>query len=73
MHIEAKAAQEQEPLKATRRETSRPKRTRMTEDPDLIDYLLLLRFGPAKHPQPGQPLVNYASISRLVRKPLSTI
>jgi hypothetical protein len=45
----------------------------MTEDPDLIDYLLLLRFGPAKHPQPGQPLVNYASISRLVRKPLSTI
>jgi hypothetical protein len=45
----------------------------MTEDPDLIDYLLLLRFGPAKDSAQGRPLLNYASIARLVRKPLSTV
>jgi len=45
----------------------------MSEDPLLIDYLLLLRFdssSPNKYPR---PLLNYASISRITKKPLSTV
>jgi hypothetical protein len=45
----------------------------MTEDPMLIDYLLLLRFGPAKGADHGKPGLNHSSISRLVRKPISTV
>ena len=45
----------------------------MTEDPMLIDYLLLLRFGPAKGADHGKPALNHSSISRLVRKPISTV
>ena len=45
----------------------------MSEDALLIDYLLLLRFGGS---EPGlclRPQLNYASISRITKKPLSTI
>ena len=45
----------------------------MTEDPELIDYLMLLRFGPAKGAGHGNPALNYSSVSRLVRKPISTV
>ena len=40
---------------------------RMTEDPQLIDYLLLLRFGTSDVGQAARPVLNYASISKVVR------
>ena len=43
---------------------------RMTEDPDLIDYLLLLRFGVTRGRDGARPVLNYASIARLVKKPV---
>ena len=46
---------------------------RMTEDQQLIDYLLLLRFGTGDVGQAARPVLNYASISKVVRKPVSTI
>ena len=46
---------------------------RMTEDQQLIDYLLLLRFGPSDVGHAARPVLNYASISKVVRKPVSTI
>ena len=46
---------------------------RMTEDQQLIDYLLLLRFGTCDVGQASRPLLNFASISKIIKKPLSTI
>ena len=46
---------------------------RMTEDQLLIDYLLLLRFGTCDIGQASRPLLNFASISKIMRKPLSSI
>ena len=48
-------------------------RLRITEDQQLIDYLLLLRFGTSDPGQAPRPVLNFASISKVVRKPVSTI
>ena len=48
-------------------------RLRMAEDQQLIIYLLLLRFGTSDPGHAARPVLNYASISKVVRKPVSTI
>ena len=48
-------------------------RLRMTEDPQLVDYLLLLRFGTSDPGKAPRPVHKIASISKVVRKPVSTI
>jgi hypothetical protein len=45
----------------------------MTEDPQLISYLLLLRYGAVSGFDSAVPILNYASISKLVKKPLQTV
>ena len=45
----------------------------MTEDQHLVDYILLLQFGTIDVGQASRPMLNYASISKIVKKPLSTI
>ena len=45
---------------------------RMTEDPQLVDYLLL-RFGTSDPGHAPRLVLNFASISKVVRKPVSTI
>ena len=45
----------------------------MSEDPLLNGYLLLLRFGSSSPNKRPRPLLNYASISRITKKPLSTV
>ena len=45
----------------------------MTEDPQLVDYLLLLRFGTSDAGQAPRPVLNFTSILKVVRKPVSTI
>ena len=45
----------------------------MTEDQQLIDYLLLLRFGTCDNGPASRPMLNFASISKITKKPLSTI
>ena len=45
----------------------------MTEDQQLVDYLLLLRFGTCDIEQASRPILNFASISKIMKKPLSTI
>ena len=43
-------------------------RLRMTEDQQLIDYLLLLlRFGRSDPSHAPRPMLNFASISKVVR------
>jgi hypothetical protein len=49
------------------------KKLRMTEDQQLIDYLLLLRFGTCEVGPASRPMLNFASISKITKKPLSTI
>ena len=45
----------------------------MTQDQDLLDYLLLLRYGPAKVPGVAHPILNLSSVARMVKMPLSTV
>ena len=45
----------------------------MTENQQLIDYLLLLRYGTYDINQASRPIINFVSISKIIRKPLSTI
>ena len=40
---------------------------RMTEDQQLIDYLLLLRFDTSDVGLAPRPVLNFASISKVVR------
>ena len=49
------------------------KKLRMTEDQQIVDYLQLLKFGTSDVGQAAIPVLNYASISKVVRKPVSTI
>ena len=46
---------------------------RMTENQQLIDYLLLLRFGTCDLGVASRPILNFASISKFMRIPISTI
>jgi hypothetical protein len=51
----------------------KPARKFMTEDPDFISYLLLLRFGSC-NPNPSHaPILNYTSIARAVKRPVETV
>ena len=45
----------------------------MSEDHQLVDYLLLLRYGTCDVGQASRPILNFASISKVTKKPLSTI
>ena len=45
----------------------------MSEDQQLVDYLLLLRFGTCDVGQASRPILNLASIEKMLKKPLSTI
>ena len=45
----------------------------MTEDQQLLDYLLLLRFGACEVGPAARPMLNFASISKITKRPLSTI
>ena len=42
---------------------------RMTEDQQLIDYLLLLRFGTSDPGHSLRPVLNFVSISKVVKNP----
>ena len=46
---------------------------KMTEDENLVSYLLLLRFGPSFDDQFTKPILNYTSIAKLVKKPVQTV
>ena len=49
------------------------RKLRMSEDSQLVDYLLLLRFGTCEVGQASRPILNLASISKIIKKSLSTI
>jgi hypothetical protein len=45
----------------------------MRHDTQLLTYVLLLRFGKIPDSEATQPVMNYSSIAKLIRKPVSTV
>ena len=45
----------------------------MSEDHQLVDYLLLLRYGTCEVGKASRPILNLSFISKIIKKPLSTI
>ena len=45
----------------------------MRHDTQLLTYVLLLRFGKIPDTEAPQPVMNYSSISKVIRKPVSTV
>ena len=44
-----------------------------TQDHDLVQYLMLLRFGPGAASGTGKPLLSYTAIAKLTRIPYRTV
>ena len=45
----------------------------MRHDNQLLTYVLLLRFGKVPDSEAPQPVMNYTSIAKIIRKPISTV
>ena len=45
----------------------------LRHDTQLLTYVLLLRFGKISDSIPSQPVMNYTSIAKIIRKPVSTV
>ncbi len=45
----------------------------MKYDPNLISYVLLLRYGTCKDVETAKPVLNYTSIARLIKVPVTTV
>ena len=45
----------------------------MRHDPQLLIFVLLLRYGEIPSSDAPQPLMNYASIAKLIKKPVTTV
>lgn len=39
----------------------------------LLSYVILLRFGTLENPNFSKPILNYISIAKLIKKPVTTI
>ena len=45
----------------------------MRHDSELLTYVLLLRLGKIPDSVTSQPVMNYTSIAKIIRKPVSTV
>ena len=45
----------------------------MRHAPQLLTYVLLLRYGEIPSSDAPQPVMNYTSIAKLIRKPVTTV
>jgi hypothetical protein len=45
----------------------------MRHNTQLLTYVLLLRFGKIPDSEAPQPVMNYTSIAKIIRKPVSTV
>ena len=52
---------------------SGPSGCAMRHDPQLLTYVLLLRYGEIPSSNAPQPVMNYTSIAKLIRKPVTTV
>ena len=42
-------------------------------DSQLLSFVILLRFGTAVNPDFTKPILNYQSIAKLIKKPVTTV
>ena len=42
-------------------------------DPQLLSYVILLRYGSIVNPDFIKPILNYQSIAKAIKKPLTTV
>ena len=42
-------------------------------DPQLLSYIILLRFGTMVNPDFTKPILNYQSIAKVIKKPVTTV
>ncbi len=42
-------------------------------DPQLLSYVILLRFGTIVNPDFTRPILNYQSIAKVIKKPVTTV
>ena len=42
-------------------------------NPHLLSYVTLLRFGSSEHPDFSRPVLNYQTIAKVLRRPVSTV
>ena len=47
--------------------------TPMRYDPQLLSYVHLLRFGTKESPDHSKPLLNYQSIAKMIKLPVTTV
>ena len=45
----------------------------MKHDPRLLQYVLLLRYGPYSMTEAPKPILNFRSIARIISKPATTV
>ena len=45
----------------------------MRHDFKLLQYILMLRFGKVPDSESTEPILNYSSIAKLLRKPITTV
>ena len=45
----------------------------MRHDPHLLNYVLLLRFGKCTELEAPKPILNFQSIAKLIKKPVTTV
>ena len=42
-------------------------------NPHLLSYVTLLRFGSSEHPAFSRPVLNYQTIAKVLRRPVTTV
>ena len=44
-----------------------------SRDPELMKYLLLLRYGTSDDPDPRKPVLNLRTVARIAKVPVATV
>ena len=42
-------------------------------NPQLLSYVTLLRFGSSEHPDFSRPVLNYQTIAKVLKRPVTTV
>ena len=42
-------------------------------NPQLLSYVTLLRFGSSEHPDFSKPVLNYQTIAKVLKRPVTTV
>ena len=46
---------------------------RFRYNPQLLSYVILLLFGSSEHPDFARPVLNYQTIAKVLKRPVTTV